>query len=83
LSKQTRIQEYVNTIVGATVTTKSLCISCNCTLPTVLTYINNNPQRFQKTGHGSYRILAESIAVEQVASRPSPQIGLNHTTFDW
>lgn len=83
MSKQTRIQDYVNTIVGATITTKSLCISCDCTLPTVLTYIKNNPQRFEKTGRGSYRVLAESTIVQQVASTPPPQIGLNHTTFDW
>jgi hypothetical protein len=58
MSKSQNIQTYIDTIVGATVTTKALCASCNCTLPTLLTYIRNNPSRFEKAGHGKYVIKA-------------------------
>jgi len=60
MSKHIHISSYINTIVGATVTTKALCSSCGCTLPTTLAYIKNNPNRFEKIGHGKYTIQAEA-----------------------
>ena len=60
MSKHIHISSYINTIVGATVTTKALCASCDCTLPTILSYIKNNPNRFQKIAHGKYTIKAEA-----------------------
>jgi len=56
MSKQQNIQAYIDTIIGATVTTKSLCLASNCTLPTMLAYIKNNPNRFSKIAHGKYLI---------------------------
>ena len=58
MSKTQNIQAYIDTIIGATVTTKALCASAGCTLPTLLTYIRNNPFRFEKAGHGKYTIKA-------------------------
>jgi len=60
MSKHSNISTYINTIVGATVTTKALCASCNCTLPTILTYIKSNANRFEKVGRGKYTIKAET-----------------------
>jgi hypothetical protein len=58
MSKSQDIENYINTIVGATVSTTALCTSCGCTLPTVLSYIRNNPSRFEKAGRGKYLIKA-------------------------
>jgi hypothetical protein len=60
MSKQTKIEEYINTIIGGTVTTKALCEATNTTLPTVLTYIRKNPQRFHRVARGTYTVLAAS-----------------------
>lgn len=60
MSKQNTIEQYINTIIGGTVTTKSLCQATGTTLPTVLTFIRKNPQRFQRVARGSYTILAAS-----------------------
>lgn len=79
MSKQQDIHNYINTIVGATVTTSSLCIACKCTLPTVLTYIKNNPNRFEKVSRGSYRILAATMT--NTTNTPAPQIGVPQ--HDW
>ena len=61
MAKAQDIENYINTIVGATVTTNALCTSCKCTLPTVLTYIRNNPSRFEKAGRGKYTIKAAIV----------------------
>ena len=60
MSKQQNIQAYIDTIIGTTITTKSLCLACNCTLPTMLAYIKNNPKRFSKIAHGKYAITLNS-----------------------
>lgn len=65
MSKQNDILNYVNTIVGATVSTTALCESCKCTLPTVLTFIKNNSSRFEKVKRGHYRVLAAMTNVTQ------------------
>lgn len=56
MSKQQSIENYINTIVGATVTTSALCAATKCTLPTVLSFIKNNPHRFEKVKRGTYTI---------------------------
>jgi hypothetical protein len=58
MSKQNDIETYINTITGATVTTAALCDACKCTLPTVLTFIKNNPNRFEKVKRGTYTVKA-------------------------
>lgn len=60
MSKQTKIEEYINTIIGGTVTTKALCQATGTTLPTVLTFIRKNPQRFHRVARGMYTILSAS-----------------------
>jgi len=60
MSKQNTIEQYINTIIGGTVTTKALCESTHTTLPTVLAFIRKNPQRFHRVARGTYTILAES-----------------------
>lgn len=87
MSKQNQIEQYINTIVGGTITTASLCVAAGCTLPTVLSYIKNNPHRFEKVKRGTYTILAakqemqagstSSVAVE------TPLAIVDSNTFDW
>lgn len=75
MSKQKDIEEYINTIVGATVTTSALCTACKCTLPTILTFIKNNPHRFEKTKRGTYTIkgaAALHVVTDSVVSSDRP-----------
>lgn len=61
MSKSQNIEDYINTVIGATITTTALAASSNCSLPTVLSYIRNNPSRFEKAGRGKYLIKADNI----------------------
>lgn len=58
MSKQQVIEDYINTIVGGTVTTSALVQATKCSLPTVLSYIKNNPSRFEKVKRGTYMVRA-------------------------
>lgn len=62
MTKQNTIQQYIDTIIGGTITTKSLCQATGCTLPTVLTFIKNHPDRFEKVKRGTYTIRQANIA---------------------
>lgn len=64
MSKQQVIEDYINTIVGATVTTSALVLATKCSLPTVLSYIKNNPTRFEKVKRGTYTILSASLSTQ-------------------
>jgi len=64
MTKQQNIQAYIDTIVGGTVTTKSLSLATSCTLPTLLTFIKNNPNRFRKVKHGTYLILSPAVSTD-------------------
>jgi len=64
MTKQHNIQAYIDTIVGGTVTTKSLSLATSCTLPTLLTFIKNNPNRFRKIKHGTYLILSSAVSTD-------------------
>jgi hypothetical protein len=64
MTKQHNIQAYIDTIVGGTVTTKSLSLATSCTLPTLLTFIKNNPNRFRKVKHGTYLILSPAVSTD-------------------
>lgn len=61
MTKQFAIQQYIDTIIGGTITTTSLCQATACTLPTVLTFIKNHPDRFEKVGRGKYLIKANNV----------------------
>lgn len=77
MTKQQNIETYINTVIGAIVTTSALAKSTGCTLPTVLKYIKNNPNRFQKEGKGTYRILAVSTVVTEATTQA------NNQPFQW
>jgi len=64
MTKQHNIQAYIDTIIGGTVTTKSLSLATSCTLPTLLTFIKNNPNRFRKVKHGTYLILSPAVSTD-------------------
>jgi len=64
MTKQQNIQAYIDTIIGGTVTTKSLSLATSCTLPTLLTFIKNNPNRFRKIKHGTYLILSSAVSTD-------------------
>ena len=87
MSKQQNIERYINTIVGGTVTTTSLCLSVGCTLPTVLTYIKNNPDRFEKVKRGTYTILAAKQQMQASSASSmtveTPLTVIDSNTFDW
>lgn len=80
MSKQNDILNYINTIEGATVSTSALCKSCNCTLPTVLSFIKNNPSRFEKVARGQYRIMPTSASNVMTASQSNVT---NLPTHEW
>jgi hypothetical protein len=61
MSKQQVIEDYINTIIGGTVSTTALVQATNCSLPTVLSYIKNNPSRFEKVKRGTYLIKASTV----------------------
>lgn len=64
MTKQQNIQAYIDTIIGGTVTTKSLALATGCTLPTLLTFIRNNSDRFKKVKHGTYLILSPAVCID-------------------
>lgn len=84
MSKQKMIDDFINQNIGQTFKTSQICTLCECTLPTVLSYIKQNPSRFTKVKRGIYTINA-SIAtiVESVTVSNSSQTFLPSTAFDW
>ena len=64
MTKQQNIHAYIDTIIGGTVTTKSLALATNCTLPTLLTFIKNNSDRFKKIKPGTYLILSPAVSID-------------------
>ena len=71
MSKQKDIETYINTIVGATVTTTALATASKCSLPTVLAYIKNNPQRFTRVSRGKYTINASVTSNTDTSNLPT------------
>lgn len=64
MTKQQTILTYIDTIIGGTVSTKSLCLATGCSLPTVLTFIKNHSDRFKKVKHGTYLILTSAVTLD-------------------
>lgn len=75
MAKRDAIEQYINTIVGATVTTKALCLATGCSLPTVLSFIKDNASRFEKVKRGTYTIRAASVTLDTNT--------INTTPFEW
>ena len=75
MAKRDAIEQYINTIVGATVTTKALCVATGCSLPTVLSFIKDNASRFEKVKRGTYTIRAASVTLDTNST--------NTTPFEW
>lgn len=75
MAKRDSIEQYINTIIGATVTTKALTIATGCSLPTVLSYIKENSSRFEKVKRGTYTIRAASVTLDTTNT--------NNTPFEW
>lgn len=84
MSKQQLIAQYVDQHIGETITTTQLAEAVGCTLPTVLSFIKNNEQRFVKTGRGRYAIR-EAATVQQdevVESNTELPASVTVTAFD-
>lgn len=79
MSKQQSIEDYINTVIGATVTTSALATATKCSLPTVLSYIKNNSHRFEKVKRGTYTIKAAALA-SPVSSDTQTH---SHSSFEW
>jgi hypothetical protein len=60
MSKHNQIMEFINNNVNTSFRTTQMAETVGCSLPTILSFIKNNPSRFNKTGHGIYTILPES-----------------------
>lgn len=81
MSKQQVIEQYINTIVGGTVTTAALVQATKCSLPTVLSYIRKNPSRFEKVKRGTYIIRANVTSSNNMA--PQTPNSTNLPRHDW
>jgi hypothetical protein len=61
-AKQNAIRNWINEHVGETFSTVQLAKDLGISLPTLLSYIKNNEDRFSKVKHGAYRI--EAVATQ-------------------
>lgn len=84
MSKQKVIDDFINDNVNQTFKTSQICALCNCTLPTVLAYIKQNPSRFTKVKRGIYTINASiSSIVQSAVANDSLQTMPTSNVFDW
>lgn len=84
MSKQNYILNFINTVEGQSFSTSQLCDAAKCTLPTVLTFIKNNPSRFTKVSRGVYKVNVTQTMVEQVTDTPADTTTfLPSSVFDW
>lgn len=61
MSKTAQIQQYVNNNPNLCIKTKDMAENCSVSLPTLLKYIKNNPEQFEKVEHGKYKILSTTV----------------------
>lgn len=52
------IEDYINGLIGETVSPSDMVEAIGCTSPTVYAFIKTNPNRFEKVSAGKYRILS-------------------------
>jgi len=60
MSKQQQLNDFATNNSGETFRTADICIAVDCSLPTVLNFIKKNPNLFEKTGHGIYKVLSST-----------------------
>jgi hypothetical protein len=84
MSKQNDIMNFINTVEGQTFSTSQLCDAAKCTLPTVLTFIKNNPSRFTKVRRGIYTVNS-TISIAETATETPAEVNtfLPSSVFDW
>ena len=56
-SKTPVIEQFVNSNIGLTLSTKEMCERIGVSLPTLLNYIKANTERFELVSYGTYRIV--------------------------
>jgi hypothetical protein len=56
-SKTPQIEQFVNSNLNNTFSTKEMCERIGVSLPTLLAYIKANAERFELVSYGSYRIV--------------------------
>lgn len=66
MSKQQDILAYINANINKEVKAAEIAQLLSCSVPTVSNFIKNNPSRFEKVGHGRYKIIStiQSITAE-------------------
>lgn len=55
-SKTPQIEQFINSNIGSSFTTKDMCVKAGVSLPTLLEYIKNNSYRFEGVKYGTYLI---------------------------
>jgi predicted transcriptional regulator len=55
-SKAPLIQEFINKNVNKVYSTKEMCVEIGVSLPTLLSFIKNNTNRFEQMQYGVYKI---------------------------
>jgi len=55
-SKAPVIQEFINKNVNKVYSTKEMCAEIGVSLPTLLSFIKNNTNRFEQMQYGVYKI---------------------------
>ena len=66
MSKQHLIGQYVAQHLGESISTNDLALEVGVSLPTVLTYIKNHPDQFEKVSRGRY--LIKSVNAYEVTN---------------
>jgi len=61
-SKTPQIEQFINTHVNNTFSTKEMCEQIGVSLPTLLNYIRANQNRFQLVSYGTYTIVQASTS---------------------
>ena len=59
-SKAPVIQEFINKNVNKVYSTKEMCAEIGVSLPTLLSFIKNNRNRFEQMQYGVYKITESS-----------------------
>jgi len=62
-SKTPQIEQFINTHINNTFSTKEMCEQIGVSLPTLLNYIKANQNRFKLVSYGTYTIVQASTSV--------------------
>jgi len=68
MSKQTQITEFINSNPQSVYTTAELCQHIGCSLPTILKFIKENADRFEKQSRGTYKIVSSNTNIMEAGS---------------